>query len=169
MVSMLSPFLISPQLTPPASRIAALDAASGYIVPERQTSGRHWSTPVPESIHPAPESTHPASGDRERLDQGLLRYQHASSRQRPTIAAALPGLAESARTSALGERPLDFRGMNESPSIAETASQRSPSSTQKESGRPGSNRHHQLGRSSSPILMNCCELECQVSRLHALR
>jgi integrase len=54
-----------------------------------------------------------------------LRYQHATADRDAAIAAALSGLAESARRVSLGNDPRDIRGMNDSTRKEEEASQRS--------------------------------------------
>jgi hypothetical protein len=54
-----------------------------------------------------------------------LRYQHATADRDTAIAAALSGLAESARSVSLGNGPQDIREMNDSTRKEEEASQRS--------------------------------------------
>jgi hypothetical protein len=54
-----------------------------------------------------------------------LHYQHATTDCDTAIAAALSGLAESARTTSPGNDSRDIRGMNKWPPIVDKASQRS--------------------------------------------
>jgi hypothetical protein len=75
-----------------------------------------------------------------------LRYQHAADDRDVVIAEALSGLADVARQTSKVHPPAGY-------SRDETCERRSgrvvamPTiSENEESGRPGSNRHHQLGR-----------------------
>jgi integrase len=70
-----------------------------------------------------------------------LRYQHAAEERDVVIAQALSGLAESSRTRRAGYSRDEGCERREG-RIAEVPS----TSTDSKSGRPGSNRHHQLGR-----------------------
>ena len=75
-----------------------------------------------------------------------LRYQHAAEDRDVVIADALSGLAESSRTASLANPPAGYSrddgGDEPGGSNATTAM----NCTSEESGRPGSNWHHQLGR-----------------------
>jgi hypothetical protein len=75
-----------------------------------------------------------------------LRYQHAAEDRDVAIADALSGLAESARSASVPDAPAGYpQDENEV-----TSTIQSPTTvvawTSEESGRPGSNWHHQLGR-----------------------
>ena len=75
-----------------------------------------------------------------------LRYQHAGEDRDVAIAVALSGLAEMARSASALDAPAGYsRDENEDTSTGQSVTP-VVAWTSEESGRPGSNWHHQLGR-----------------------
>jgi hypothetical protein len=75
-----------------------------------------------------------------------LRYQHAAEDRDVAIVDALSGLAETARSASALDAPTGYsRDENEETSSGQSVTH-VVACTSEESGRPGSNWHHQLGR-----------------------
>jgi len=79
-----------------------------------------------------------------------LRYQHAAEDRDAVIADALSGLAESARRSSPLIPPAGHSRDDDEDVPADHRTTTVVACTSEESGRPGSNRHHQLGRLTEP-------------------
>jgi len=76
----------------------------------------------------------------------LLRYQHAAEDRDAVIAEALSGLAESAHTASRSDPSAGYSRDDGEGVPGGTSSTTLLGCTSEESGRPGSNRHDQLGR-----------------------
>jgi integrase len=75
-----------------------------------------------------------------------LRYQHAAEDRDAVIAEALSGLAESARSAMMSNPPAGYSRDDEEGVPVDRSATTILGCTYDESGRPGSNWHHQLGR-----------------------
>ena len=75
-----------------------------------------------------------------------LRYQHAAEDRDAVIAEALSGLAESARAASMSIPPAGYSRDETEGSPGGRRAGSALRCTSGESGRPGSNRHDQLGR-----------------------
>jgi integrase len=75
-----------------------------------------------------------------------LRYQHAAEDRDAVIAEALSGLAESARSATMSNPPAGYSRDDEEGVPVDRSATTILGCTYDESGRPGSNWHHQLGR-----------------------
>jgi integrase len=75
-----------------------------------------------------------------------LRYQHAAEDRDVVIAEALSSLAETARRASVVHPPAGYSRDDSCERHAGRIVTTPMTSTDEQSGRPGSNRHHQLGR-----------------------
>jgi hypothetical protein len=79
-----------------------------------------------------------------------LRYQHAVEDRDVAIADALSGLAEMARSASALDAPAGYSRDENEDSLTGQSATPVVAWTSEESGRPGSNWHHQLGRVKEP-------------------
>jgi hypothetical protein len=82
-----------------------------------------------------------------------MRYQHATSDRDAVLAAAFTQMAQVAPVIPISEGSRAIRGM-EAKRSAGSPPLEAPARGNKWSGRPGSNRHDQLGRAASWTPMN---------------
>jgi hypothetical protein len=75
-----------------------------------------------------------------------LRYQHAAEDRDVVIAEALSSLAETARRVSVVHPPAGYSRDDSCERHAGRIVTTPMTSADEQSGRPGSNRHHQLGR-----------------------
>jgi hypothetical protein len=78
-----------------------------------------------------------------------LRNQHAAEDGHAVIAEGASGLAESARTASMSNPPAGHARDDDKTEPTGPPTTSVMGSTDDESGRPGSNRHHQLGRDAN--------------------
>src|ERR1017187_10257312 len=86
------------------------------------------------------------SGGRALAQAAALRYQHAVEDRDAVIAEALSGLAESDHAASRSDLPAGYSREGRERRISRQFRHNLLGCTSEESGRPGSNRHDQLGR-----------------------